>query len=63
MQNKKYIPNYGRAVCSGTIVTIKNGKRHKREYYSGEPLDGFLYEDENCLIGNKKRGVKNDDKN
>lgn len=38
--SNKYIPNSRRAVITGKIATIHNGKRVVRSYNSGEPLVG-----------------------
>lgn len=44
MSGQRYIPNNQRAVASGKIATIHNGKRIVRNYESGEPLVGKIPE-------------------
>lgn len=39
---RKYIPNRKRAIITGYIATIQNGRRIIRYYVSGEPLKGRL---------------------
>lgn len=41
-ENKKYIPNKNRAVISGKIAVIRNGRRYIEFYKSGEPLRGKI---------------------
>lgn len=40
--NRKYVPNRRRAIITGHIATIYNGRRIIRFYISGEPLKGRI---------------------
>lgn len=49
-----YVPNKRRAITSGKIATIVNGKRQVDTYKAGEPLKGGLYNGDNFDYNNFK---------